>query len=91
MVEVELVYIPEEGDIFQQRYSMPDGATVANLLDVAAIDVKYPETMQLKVGIFSHIVSREKNLQSGDRVEIYRPLLIDPKEKRRLRVRFQQN
>ncbi len=37
------------------------------------------------VGIFSKRADPQTILQAGDRVEIYRPLVIDPKEKRRLR------
>jgi putative ubiquitin-RnfH superfamily antitoxin RatB of RatAB toxin-antitoxin module len=40
-----------------------------------------------KVGIFGHIVNLSKVLQSGDRVEIYRPLQVDPRLARRERVR----
>lgn len=36
-----------------------------------------------KLGVFSRIVAPERRLQSGDRVEIYRPLKADPKDVRR--------
>lgn len=39
-----------------------------------------------RVGIFSHKASPEQVLQAGDRVEIYRPLIADPKEVRRQRA-----
>lgn len=39
-----------------------------------------------KVGIFSKIVSPATPVRTGDRVEIYRPLLLDPKQARRLRA-----
>ena len=39
-----------------------------------------------KVGIFGHKVSPEQVLREGDRVEIYRPLIADPKEIRRQRA-----
>lgn len=38
------------------------------------------------VGIFSQRVKLDANLQDGDRIEIYRPLTIDPKELRRLKA-----
>lgn len=40
---------------------------------------------QQKVGIFGKIVSLSDCIKPGDRIEIYRPLKIDPKEARRLR------
>ena len=39
-----------------------------------------------RVGVFSHKASPEQVLQAGDRVEIYRPLIADPKEVRRQRA-----
>ncbi len=39
-----------------------------------------------KVGIFSKLCSLDTKLRAGDRVEIYRPLLIDPKESRKQRA-----
>lgn len=39
-----------------------------------------------KVGIFSNITELDTLLRAGDRIEIYRPLILDPKEARRLRA-----
>lgn len=39
-----------------------------------------------RVGIFGQLVKLDSNLQDGDRIEIYRPLTIDPKELRRLKA-----
>ena len=39
-----------------------------------------------KVGIFSKIVALDVPVRAGDRIEIYRPLILDPKEARRLRA-----
>ena len=41
---------------------------------------------RVPVGVFGESVGRELKLREGDRVEIYRPLLIDPKEARRRRA-----
>ena len=40
----------------------------------------------LKLGIFSQSCEHDRQLNAGDRVEIYRPLLMDPKESRKLRA-----
>lgn len=42
------------------------------------------------VGIFSRLVSLDTELEAGDRVEIYRPLVRDPKDTRRLRASHQR-
>ena len=39
-----------------------------------------------KVGIFAKICQLQQTLRCGDRIEIYRPLIIDPKQARRLRA-----
>ncbi|MBT4522837.1 MAG: RnfH family protein [Halieaceae bacterium] len=41
---------------------------------------------QANLGIFGKAVDKSQVLQAGDRVEIYRPLLVDPKEVRRIRA-----
>lgn len=43
-----------------------------------------------KVGIFGRVVSMNATLRDGDRVEIYRPLVSDPKETRRRRAARQK-
>lgn len=86
-MHIEVVYaLPEH----QQRVhlELSAGATVADALravrrippfDSLALD-------DLPVGIFGRLVSRQEVLGVGDRVEIYRPLKVDPKEARRRRA-----
>ena len=47
-------------------------------------DIPFPD---INVGIYSKKVTLDHPLREGDRVEIYRPLLIDPKQARRLRAK----
>lgn len=56
------------------------GSTVQDALAAAG----FQATAQ--VGIFGRIVDPDHVLQSGDRVELYRPLLADPKQARRKRL-----
>ncbi len=46
-------------------------------------EIPFPE---IQVGIYGKLRPLDAGLRAGDRVEIYRPLLIDPKEARRRRV-----
>ncbi len=41
---------------------------------------------KIGVGIFGHKITKDTLIQSGDRIELYRPLLIDPKKARKLRL-----
>lgn len=87
MVEVELVYIPAKAPIVHQHLSLHSGASVADALDASGILLSHPEVKAFSVGIFSKQVELETKVKSGDRIEIYRSLLIDPKEKRRQRAK----
>ena len=64
---------------------VPKGATVRAAIERSRIGETYPEIDLAvnKVGIFGELCSLDDTLQAHDRVEIYRPLLIDPKEARR--------
>jgi putative ubiquitin-RnfH superfamily antitoxin RatB of RatAB toxin-antitoxin module len=87
MVLVELIYIPAEGSVVHLHLSLEPGATVADVLETSGILKTNPEVKGLPVGIFSKQVTLHSQVKSGDRVEIYRPLTHDPKEKRRQRAK----
>lgn len=72
---------------FFKRYAIPAGSTLDQAIALSEIDNYIPaaERTTLKTGIHGRIVSQDVILQPDDRIEFYRPLLIDPKEKRRLR------
>ncbi len=87
MVDVEVVYAPVNDAMIHLRLSVADGKTVGDVLQHSGLLESHPEVRALTVGIFSKQVDYNTIVQSGDRVEIYRPLLIDPMEKRRQRVK----
>lgn len=68
---------------------LPDGATVADAIAQSGIREAWPdlEIRADRIGIFARKASLDMMLRDGDRVEIYRPLKIDPKEARRLRAK----
>ena len=83
MIKAEVVYLPNGQKPFQMHLHVESGATVADVLRQSGLFVSYPEAVGLTVGIFATIVSLDTVIKSGDRIEIYRPLLTDPMEKRR--------
>jgi putative ubiquitin-RnfH superfamily antitoxin RatB of RatAB toxin-antitoxin module len=89
-LKIELVYIPIDGEIFHAVLPYVHGLTVEDILRQSNIFQVYPETLGLPVGIFSKSVTLNTEVRPGDRVEIYRPLLSDPKEKRRQRAGLRQ-
>jgi putative ubiquitin-RnfH superfamily antitoxin RatB of RatAB toxin-antitoxin module len=87
MVNVELVYIPVDQQAIHLHLTVPVGATVAEVLQRSALLQSHPEIKDMPVGLYAKLVTLDTVVKSGDRIEIYRPLMIDPKEKRRQRAR----
>ncbi|MEE9356451.1 MAG: RnfH family protein [Methylococcaceae bacterium] len=90
MIEIEVAYAtPQKQTIL--AVDVAESTTVKEAIDQSDILQRFPEInlAQQKVGIFSSICSLEKVVEANDRVEIYRPLLIDPKEARRNRAEQQ--
>lgn len=90
MLQVEVAYArPEEQVILP--IDVPAGTTVEQAIRQSGILERFPEIdlASQKVGVFSRIVGLDETLREHDRVEIYRPLQVDPKEMRRKRAREQ--
>ena len=86
-IAVEVVYaLPERQHLF--KVGISSGTTVATALRESGILDRFPELVleRLKVGVFGRRVSLDHALRSGDRIEIYRELIVDPKTARRSRV-----
>ena len=67
---------------------LPPGATVGQAVDRSGLVVEYAlDPARLGVAVFGRRSSREAPLAEGDRVELTRPLEIDPKAARIARVR----
>ena len=87
MINVEVVYaLPHEQALV--RLKLPEGATVAEAVRASGITEKHPEIdlARNKMGIFGKLTKADAVLRDRDRVEIYRPLIADPKEVRRKRA-----
>lgn len=74
------------------RVELPAGGTVAEAIERSGIRAQFPGLIvdPAAVGIFSRKTDMEQALRAGDRVEIYRPLIADPKEVRRQRAALAQ-
>jgi len=86
-LRVEVVYARPEQQLLVPL-ELPEGATVRDALDRSGLLQRFPE-IDLKVnriGIFGKLTKLENPLQSRDRVEIYRPLIADPKAVRKQRA-----
>ncbi len=84
---VEVVYaLPEQATVI--TLNIDDTTTVGEAISQSGILAKHPDIdlSRQAVGIFSQIVSLDTVPRDGDRIEIYRPLIADPKEMRRRRA-----
>jgi putative ubiquitin-RnfH superfamily antitoxin RatB of RatAB toxin-antitoxin module len=87
-MHVEVVYaLPDSHH--QVSLELGPGACVADALNAVADRAPFAglDLANLPVGIFGDRVTRDRLLCDGDRFELYRPLLIDPREARRQRAR----
>jgi hypothetical protein len=84
-IAVTVVYALPEGAI-EIELHLEEGATVAEAIERSGIAARFPEIANAPVGIFGKRVARDATLASGDRVEIYRPLIADAKSARRRRA-----
>ena len=85
-VPVEVVYALAEAQVVVPL-ELPVGSTAADALERSGLTTRFPEIAQgAKIGVYGRIVTPDTRLAPGDRVEIYRPLIADPKQARRLRA-----
>ena len=86
-VNIELVYaLPEQQTLLS--FSVPEGTTLAQAIDLSGIQDHYPELMldTMKAGLFGKVAPRTQVMREKDRIELYRPLIADPKEVRKQRA-----
>lgn len=87
-IEVEVAYATP-GKQLILPVSVAEGATVMDAIKHSGINELFPEIVDmddLKLGVFGKICKADRVLQAGDRVEIYRQLIADPKEVRKQRA-----
>lgn len=86
-INIEVVYaLPDEQILFRQQ--LLEGATAGEAIELCGVLKKYPgiDLAVNKLGIFGKLAKADAVLRDRDRIEIYRPLLADPKEVRRKRA-----
>jgi putative ubiquitin-RnfH superfamily antitoxin RatB of RatAB toxin-antitoxin module len=89
MIAVEVVYADAIGHVLRQLV-LPDGSTLAQAIIASDILAGLPSAEPLdqhRQGIFGRRVTLDYVLRDGDRIEIYRPLEVDPMDARRRRAR----
>ena len=83
-IEVEVAYaLPERQTLLRLR--VPLGTRLGEAIHLSGLLERHPEIdlTRQAVGIFSRAATLDTPLHPGDRVEIYRPLVADPKQARK--------
>jgi hypothetical protein len=86
-IHVEVIYALAETQLLF-RVELAEGATAGDAIRASGVLDAFPEIdlSKNKVGIFSKLIKLDEAVRDKDRVEIYRPLIADPKEVRRKRA-----
>ncbi|WP_130618699.1 RnfH family protein [Dyella amyloliquefaciens] len=86
-VHVEVVYAEAARQVVR-RVALPAGSTVMQAIEASGMVREIPGLVvdPARLGVFSRKAAPDQVLGEGDRVEIYRPLTLDPKEARRRRA-----
>ncbi len=87
-INIEIAYATCDKQVLKS-ISVPADYTVEQAILASDILAEFPEINLAvnTIGIFSKKVTLNTHLQMGDRIEIYRPLVIDPKQARRIRAK----
>ena len=88
MIRVEVVYaLPQRQELVEVR--LPQGASARQAIEASGLLEKYPDIeldRRNKLGIYAKLVKPDTEVRDRDRVEIYRPLIADPKAVRKKRA-----
>jgi len=88
LLNVEVAYALPEQQVLV-ALEVEEGTTVREVIERSGIPARFPEARVAggNVGIFGRPVALDAAVREGDRVEIYRPLIADPKQARRERAK----
>lgn len=90
-LRIEVCYSPGPGEVERCEIELPAGATLWQAVQASGLLQRHPELAQSPTaGIWGRRQPPDAPLRDRDRVELYRPLKVDPKEARRQRYRGQR-
>lgn len=88
-LRVSVAYSPRAGEVDEVVVELPAGATLIEAIRASGLEQRHPglDLAQARRGVWGRVQPDDTVLRERDRVEIYRALLVDPKEARRQRYR----
>jgi putative ubiquitin-RnfH superfamily antitoxin RatB of RatAB toxin-antitoxin module len=92
MLAISVAYSPRAGEVDLCELTLPAGSCVGDALRASGLAQRYPQLnlADAALGVWGTRAKADQVLRDRDRVEVYRPLLIDPMEARRRRQRQQR-
>jgi putative ubiquitin-RnfH superfamily antitoxin RatB of RatAB toxin-antitoxin module len=90
-IRVTVMYSPQPRTVCEWAVVLPAGASVLQALEASGLRAAFPgvDLRSAVVGVWGRKARLDQNLRENDRIEIYRPLEVDPKLARRERFRKQ--
>jgi len=88
LITIEIAYAKRLEQVLLSIQVSPE-TNIKQALEQSTVLERFPEInldKENKVGIFGKVVALNQSLRNGDRIEIYRPLIADPKEVRKQRA-----
>lgn len=87
MLAIEVVYATAEQQLLL-ALEVPAGTTVGEAVQLSGVAAQLSQVAvhDCPLGIFGKVVAAQRVIEAGDRIELYRPLLADPKEVRKQRA-----
>lgn len=93
-ITVEVIHCANRSEADREQVVLPAGSTIADALRSSGVLLRHPGLEPIGeragVGIHGRLVALATVLRDGDRVELYRPLEVEPMEARRARQRAQK-
>lgn len=86
-IQLEVTYAkPERQEVVSLK--LPAGSTIKQAIEASGLMARYPEIdlAKTKVGIYGKLSRMDTVVRDRDRIELYRPLIADPKEVRKQRA-----
>ncbi|MDP3135798.1 MAG: RnfH family protein [Burkholderiaceae bacterium] len=91
MLRLSVLWSPQVGEVHEVHLSLPPGTTLGDAVQASGLAARFAriDLAQDMFGIWGRPAASRSLLADGDRVEIYRPLQVDPKVARRQRFKKQ--
>ncbi len=91
VIRITLVYAPQPREAHEEVLTLAEGCTALQALRASVLARTHPDVLANtpNLGVWGRKVTGSQEMRDQDRLELYRPLLVDPKEARRARFEAQ--